>query len=61
MKRYEHVVHEFQKFFNQDALTKILESKIDNQQLLKETNTKVSKSDFQQILDVQDLQDRKLK
>jgi Lhr-like helicase len=52
MKRYEHVVHEFQKFFDQDALSKILETKIDNQQLLKETNTKVSKKDFQQFLDV---------
>lgn len=46
MKKYEQVAHEFNKFFNQETLSQLLDTKIDQSQLLQETNTKVSKEAF---------------
>lgn len=52
MKKYEQVTHEFSKFFNQNTLSQVLEEKVDTHQLLKETSTKVSKQEFQSLLNV---------
>lgn len=52
MKDYNRVMHAFKKFFNQDELEKILDTKVDQTKMLKVVQTKASKTELDSTIDL---------
>lgn len=52
MKDYSRVMHAFKKFFNQDELEKILDTKVDQTKMLKVVQTKASKTELDLTIDL---------
>lgn len=60
MKKYDKVTQDFAKFFDSDVLSKVLEAKVDVLHLEKVFKTKVSTDDFDHLIYVQELLDKKI-
>ena len=52
MKKYEKVTHAFAKFFNEYELDKIIEEKVDNRTMLRIAQTKASRTELDNTIQI---------